>query len=64
MVQPSGELEGIRQRAFHADGRGLGGDVFQLHLVGDDVAADELLDFFAQLGLGIDQEVVGERRAG
>ena len=55
------ERQGLRQRAFHANGRRLAGDIFQLHLVGDNVAANELLDLFAEVGLGIDQEVVRER---
>ena len=34
--------------------------VLEFHLVGDDVAADVLVDFFAQAGVGVDQEMVGE----
>jgi hypothetical protein len=49
-----------RRRTFHADGSDTLGDVFQLHLVGDDVAADELVDLLAQLRLGIDQEMIGQ----
>ena len=51
-------LDRLGARALHGDGGGAGRDIFQFHLVGDDVALDELRHFLAQLGLGIDQEAV------
>ena len=49
-----------RGGTFQADGGGLRGDVLEFHLVGDDVALDVQLDLFAELGLGIDQEMIVE----
>src|ERR1017187_10743945 len=54
------DLNRWRRRTFHADGSGAFGDVFELHLVGDDIAADKLVDLFAQLRLGVDQEMIGQ----
>ncbi len=59
-VAAGGQLNLPGAGAFHGDRSGGGGDVFQFHLVGDDVALDVLLDFLAQLGFGIDQEVIGQ----
>ena len=46
--------------AFETDFGGTGGDILQLNLVGDDVAAEMRGDLFAQLGLGFDEEMVRE----
>src|SRR5207253_542539 len=45
--------------AFHADGGGGLGHVFELHLVRDFVFQDVQADLFAELGLGVEEEVVG-----
>jgi hypothetical protein len=33
---------------------------FQLHLIGNDVAADVLVDLLAQAGVGVDEETIGQ----
>ena len=58
VVKPRGRRR--RGGAFDADGGGGVGDVLELHLVGDFVLEDVQADLLAELGLGVEQEVVGE----
>ena len=54
----------LRVRTFEADRGKRIGDVFEFHLIGDDVAADVPGDLLAQFRFGIDQEVVVETEEG